>query len=153
MEKIEIKKIENKNEIPYALLLLADPSMEVIEEYATRGEVYGGFIGNSIIGAYVLIKTRPSTLELVNISICDEYQGKGIGKLLIYDAIDKAKIQKAKTLEVGTGNSSITQLAFYQKCGFRITGVDRDFFKKHYEEIIIENGIECVDMIRMSMEL
>jgi GNAT superfamily N-acetyltransferase len=115
MEKIEIRKIENKNEIPYDLLLLADPSMKVVEEYATRGEVYGGFIGNSIIGAYVLIKTRPATLELVNISICDEYQGKGIGKLLIYDAIDKAKIQKAKTLEVGTGNSSITQLAFFQK--------------------------------------
>lgn len=153
MEKIEIRKIKNKNEIPYDLLLLADPSMEVIEEYASRGEVYGGFIDNGIIGAYVLIKTRPATLELVNISICDEYQGKGIGKMLIYDAIDKAKIQKAKTLEVGTGNSSITQLAFYQKCGFRITGVDRDFFKKHYEEKIIENGIECVDMIRMSMEL
>lgn len=153
MEKIEIRKIENKKEIPYDLLLLADPSMEVVEEYASRGEVYGGFVSNSIIGAYVLIKTRPSTLELVNISICDEYQGKGIGKLLIYDAIDKAKMQGVKTLEVGTGNSSITQLAFYQKCGFRITGVDRDFFKKHYEEKIIENGIECVDMIRMSMEL
>jgi len=153
MEKIEIRKIENKKEIPYDLLLLADPSMEVVEEYSSRGEVYGGFTGNNIIGAYVLIKTRPATLELVNISICDEYQGKGIGKLLIYDAIDKAKMQGVKTLEVGTGNSSITQLAFYQKCGFRITGVDRDFFKKHYEEKIIENGIECVDMIRMSMEL
>jgi len=153
MEKFEIRKIERKDESPYDLLLLADPSMEVIEEYATRGEVYGGFIGESIIGAYVLIKTRPATLELVNISIIDEYQGKGIGKLLIYDAIDKAKMQKARTLEVGTGNSSITQLGFYQKCGFRITGVDRDFFRKHYKDKIIENGIECIDMIRLSMDL
>ncbi|MDU6249675.1 MAG: GNAT family N-acetyltransferase, partial [Paeniclostridium sordellii] len=83
----------------------------------------------------------------------ESYQGSGIGKKLVASAIDKARELKVKTLEVGTGNSSISQLAFYQKCGFRIVGVDKDFFKKYYKEKIEENGIECIDMIRLSIDL
>lgn len=58
-----------------------------------------------------------------------------------------------KTIEIGTGNSSIGQLVLYQKCGFRITGVDIDFFVRHYQEEIFENGIQCRDMIRLSQDL
>ena len=31
--------------------------------------------------------------------------------------------------------------------------IDFDYFSKHYEEEIIENGIVCRDMIRLAMEL
>jgi len=139
MENIKIKKLSIEDEIPYDLLYLADPSMEIINEYVVRGDCYIACIDNNIIGAYVLIKTRPLTLELVNIAVEESYQGTGIGKQLIYSAIDLARESNAKVLEVGTGNSSISQLAFYQKCGFRIVGIDKDFFKKHYEEKVIEN--------------
>lgn len=64
-----------------------------------------------------------------------------------------ARGQGAKTLEIGTGNSSLNQLGLYQKCGFRIIGVDKDFFTRHYEDEIVENGIICRDMIRLSMDL
>jgi len=153
MEQIEIKKLINSEKIPYELLLLADPSLEVINEYINRGDSYVAYSNDTMVGIYVMIKTRPSTLELVNIAVREDYQGKGIGKKLILSAIEMAKKKNVKTLEVGTGNSSIYQLALYQKCGFRIVGIDRDFFRIHYKERIIENGIECVDMIRLRMDL
>lgn len=56
-------------------------------------------------------------------------------------------------MEIGTGNSSIAPLILCQKCGFRITGIDRDFFIRHYSEEIFENGIQCKDMIRLSKDL
>lgn len=77
----------------------------------------------------------------------------GIGKKLIEHSIQTARLQGFKTLEIGTGNSSIGQLALYQKCGFRVTGVDRDYFVRHYKEPIFERGIQCKDMIRLSMDL
>ncbi|WIV13722.1 GNAT family N-acetyltransferase [Proteiniborus sp. MB09-C3] len=153
MNDVIVKQLGNDDKIPYELLLLADPSIEAINDYVHRGGCYAAYVNNIAIGAYVIIKTRPLTLELVNIAVSEAYRGKGIGKMLILSAIDMAKNEKAKVLEVGTGNSSISQLALYQKCGFRVVGVDRDFFKKHYKEKIIENGIECVDMIRLSMDL
>lgn len=153
MDEIELKKINNDEEIPYDLLLLADPSIEVINDYIHRGDCYVAYLNNDIVGSFVIIRTRPLTLELVNISVSEVYQGKGIGKRLIISAIETARKENAKILEVGTGNSSINQIALYQKCGFRIVSVDRDFFKSHYKEKIIENEIECIDMIRLRMEL
>ena len=153
MNKINIKRVDENEEIPYELLYLADPSKESINDYISRGNLYVASIENEVVGAYVILKTRPLTAEIMNISVNEAYQKKGIGKVLIEHAISTSKNLNIKTLAVGTGNSSIDQLAFYQKCGFRIVGVDKDFFKKHYNEKIIENGIECVDMIRMSMDL
>ncbi|HSQ87541.1 GNAT family N-acetyltransferase [Romboutsia sp.] len=153
MNDLIIKKVSNEDEIPYDLLFLADPSIEIINEYVYRGECFIAYINNDIVGAYVLIKTRPFTLELVNIAVKESFQCKGIGSKLIYSAIDFAKKENAKVLQVGTGNSSIYQLGLYQKCGFRIVGVDKDFFRKHYKEKIVENGIECIDMIRLSIDL
>lgn len=153
MNNITITKANRDDEIPYDLLLLADPSIETIDDYIHRGKCYVASIDNDIVGVYVMIKTRPLTLELVNIAVDEKYQGRGIGKKLVFSAIENARAEKAKVLEVGTGNSSLSQLALYQKCGFRIVGVDRDFFKKNYIENIVENGIKCVDMVRLSMDL
>jgi ribosomal protein S18 acetylase RimI-like enzyme len=124
-----------------------------VKEYIKRGQCFVAEINGQIIGVYVLLPTRPETIELVNIAVDEKQQGKGIGKQLVLHAVENAKQQGYKTMEIGTGNSSIRQLALYQKCGFRITGVDRDFFVKHYPEPIFENGIQCRDMIRLSQEL
>ena len=148
-----IIQLKDYNSIPYELLLLADPSKEAINDYINRGICFIAKEEDIIVGIYVLIKTRPFTMELVNVAVLESKQGMGIGKQLVLDSIGRAKIYGAKMLEVGTGNSSITQLALYQKCGFRVIGIDRDFFKIHYNEKIMENGIECVDMIRLAINL
>lgn len=150
---MEIRILGENESPPMNLLLMADPSEEVVKDYLDRGCTYVMEDNNQVIGAYVLLPTRPKTMELVNIVIAEEFQGKRIGKKLVNDAIRQAKDKGYITLEVGTGNSSISQLAFYQKCGFRITGVDKDFFIKYYNEKIIENGIHCIDMIRLTLEL
>ena len=110
-------------------------------------------VENEIVGEFVLIKTHPRTIEIVNIAVKDEFQGKGIGKALVFRAIEEARIMNAKTIEIGTGNSGFKQLKLYQKCGFRIVGVDIDFFIKNYDEELFEEGIQIKDMIRLRKEL
>jgi ribosomal protein S18 acetylase RimI-like enzyme len=92
-------------------------------------------------------------MEIVNLAVGEQYQGKGVGKRLIRHAIATAREMKARTLEIGTGSSGVGQLLLYQKCGFRITGVDRDFFVRHYPEPIYENGMQLCDMVRLAMDL
>ncbi|WP_313638184.1 GNAT family N-acetyltransferase [Paenibacillus sp.] len=148
-----IRKLNAEEQPPLQLLLLADPSPSLVEAYLKRGQCYVAEVENCIIGVYVLLQTRPETVELVNIAVDENQQSKGIGKRLVYHAIENARLLGAKTIEVGTGNSSVGQLALYQKCGFRITGIDRDFFIRHYSEEIVENGIKVVDMIRLSLDI
>lgn len=149
---MDIRKLKKDEKLPMELLLLADPSREIVEEYVNRGECFIAENEQQIIGVYVLLPTRPETVELVNVAVAEEQHGRGIGKLLVMDAIKVAKTKGYKTIEIGTGNSSIGQLALYQKCGFRVVGVDLDFFVRHYPEKIFENGIQCRDMVRLSQD-
>ncbi|MNP08997.1 putative N-acetyltransferase YvbK [compost metagenome] len=151
--EIIIKLLDNNQEIPYELLLLADPSIDLVEEYVRRGYCYLAFRENELVGEFVLIHTHPQTIEIVNIAVTEGYQGQGIGRTLILTAIEEAKKLNASIIEIGTGNSGIKQLKLYQKCGFRIFGIDPDFFVRNYEEEIYEDGIQCKDMIRLRMEL
>lgn len=145
--------IEQTNDtIPIDLLLLSDPSEEVIADYIQQCAKFTARLDSKTVGALLLLKTRPKTMEIMNISVYENYQNKGIGKKLIYAAIEFAKAAKVKTLEIGTGNPGMAQIMLYQKCGFRIVGVELDYFRKNHEERIFENGIECRDMIRMRME-
>ncbi|WP_409178695.1 GNAT family N-acetyltransferase [Brevibacillus fortis] len=150
---MEIRKLAVQEQPPMDLLLLADPSVRLVKDYVQRGQCYVAVLEDSIVGVYVLIPTRPDTIELVNVAVDEAQQGKGIGKLLVLHSIEVAKSLGYKTIEVGTGNSSVGQLALYQKCGFRMNWIDRDFFLRHYEEEIYENGIQVVDMVRLSQDI
>ncbi len=148
-----IRKLTDREEPPMALLLLADPAPLLVKQYLSRGDCHIAILDGRIVGEYVLLPTRPDIVELVNVAVIEDKQGEGLGKRLVLHAIETAKASGYKTIEIGTGNSSIAQLALYQKCGFRIVGIDQDFFVRHYPEKIIENEIWCRDMIRLSQDL
>src|SRR3989339_614955 len=138
--------------IPKDLLLLADPSQDSIQSYIDKANFYIAKSEDKIIGIVVYI-VNSSEVEIVNIAVYPEYQTMGVGKKLIDSVIDHTKKNDLKFLEVKTGNSSIGQIAFYQKAGFRITGVERDYFLKNYIDPIYENGIRCLDRIVFTTEL
>ncbi len=143
---------QTKESIPNDLLFLSDPSEEVIAEYIHLSVNFVARSNAKIVGALLLLKTRPRTMEIMNISVYEEHQNKGIGKKLLKAAIEYAKENKIRKLEIGTGNPGVVQMLLYQKCGFRIVGVELDYFRKNHDKKIYENGIECRDMIRMEME-
>lgn len=150
---MNIRKLQPDEIPPLDLLLLADPSQKLVEEYVKRGHCYVAEVDSHPIGVYVLLPTRPDTIELVNIAVSEELHGQGYGKMLVNHAIEQARELGYATIEVGTGSTGVTQLALYQKCGFRMTGIDRDFFVRHYEEEIYENGMLLRDMVRLSQDL
>lgn len=148
-----IRKLTSQDHIPMELLLLADPSERQIETYLSEGECYIVENDGDCIGVYVLSETDTKTCELMNVAVAETRQGKGIGKQLILHAIETARKLDFDALHVATGNSSIGQLALYQKCGFRIVDVEPDYFTHHYPEPIFENGIQCRDKILLIKKL
>ena len=83
MLNIEIRKLMPNEAPPMNLLLLADPSSKLVEAYLQRGQCYVAVSGSDVVGEYVLLPTRPETVELVNVAVDEKFQGQGIGKLLI----------------------------------------------------------------------
>ena len=150
---IHINRLNNNKDAPMDLLLLADPSSELVNKYLEKGVCYTAELDGETVGAVLILDTKPETIEIMNIAVKNEFQNRGIGKRILLYVIDEIKKGNAKTIEIGTGNPGVVQMLLYQKCGFRIVDIDFDFFRRNYPERIYENGIECRDMIRMRMDL
>ena len=133
------------------LLLTADPNRTSINSYLPESKVLVCRDRDICIGIAVL-SISGDVFELKNIAIDVDHRRKGKAKLMIAEVMLLAKKMGAVNLEVGTGNSSFSQLALYQKCGFRMCRIEPGFFES-YPEIIYENGIRCIDMVRLRAKL
>lgn len=143
-------KLENN---ALELCLLADPSESLIQQYAKEGSLFEAYVDDKLIGVCIWNEKGPYTVEIKNIAISEDKQGFGYGKKLLKLMLDSIHQNGYKMVEIGTGNSSINQLAFYQKLGFRMKEIKKDFFTIHYKDKIVENGIWCRDMILLEKEL
>ncbi|KIX11966.1 GNAT family N-acetyltransferase [Dethiosulfatarculus sandiegensis] len=138
-------------EAPVDLLLLADPSLEKLNSYLKESKCVVALDNKKPIGAYVLKPLVQGSYELMSIAVLPEFQKKGVGTALLKHAVSFARESGARRLEVGTGTFGY-QLAFYQRQGFRVYKVDRDFFLTNYPEPIYEEGIQLKDMLRLSVD-
>jgi len=148
-----IRQLKKGEKLPMDLLLLADPSEQSVEKYIHKSEVYVAVENEDLIGVFVLLEIAPGKAELMNVAVAESHQGKGLGKALVLQAIEVAKMRGMQSVELGTGNSSIQQLALYQKCGFRMKEIHHDYFIVNYDEPIFENEIQCRDMVRLGIKL
>ncbi len=140
-------------ELPWDLLLHADPSRARVEGYLSDTLTRIAKREDDVIGVYALQQHDATTFELMNIAVAPAYQGTGLGRRLLGHAIGLAESKGARVIDVGTGNSSFGALRFYQRTGFRIVGIEPDFFTNNYDAPIVEDGIPCVDMIRLRLVL
>ncbi len=150
---VHISKLNSNTDVPMDLLLLADPSEELVKSYLKKGTCYIAEFDEETVGVILIVETKPHTVEVMNLAVKEELHNNGIGKKLLLHVIEEIKKSDTKTIEIGTGNPGVVQMLLYQKCGFRIVGIDFDFFRRTHPEPIYENGIECRDMIRMRIEL
>ena len=142
-----------QGDVPWDLLLDADPSRARVESYLDFEWTRVARDDTTALGVYVLAPRDAHRFELMNIAVREDCRGIGLGRRLLGHAIGLAEAKGGRVVEVGTGNSSFDALAFYQRAGFRIVGVIRDFFTENYPQPIVENGILCRDMVRLELEL
>lgn len=143
----------NYSEDLFALLLLADPSQKNINEYLNKSLIYGAYINNVLVGVYVLFSVDEQTIEIKNIAVSEDFQKRGIGTLLLHHAKEETVTKGYLQLTIGTANSSISQLSLYQKNGFEIYEIIKDFFTDNYNKPIFENGIQAKHMIMLMQKV
>jgi GNAT superfamily N-acetyltransferase len=107
--------------------------------------VYRADDHDQLIGAATM-QWRADPCELVELAVAPERQGQGVGRAIVAWLLAEARRRGKRQMLVGTANSSIGNIAFYQKCGFRMDHVRKDYFW-YYREPRYENGIRIRDMI------
>lgn len=148
-----IKRINNYNEISNDLLLLADPDLNKINEYRINSIFFGAILDKHMIGIICLKDLDHNKIEIMNLSVFERFQNKGIGRRLLEESIRYAKNNSFNELIIKTGNSSLPQLSLYMKTGFRISDVNYNYFIDHYNGKIYENNILCSDQVILKYKI
>jgi len=153
MENYTFNKIASDSDIPYQMLLLADETTEAIDRYIFNSDIYLLHDGKEYIAVMALYKNSETELEIKNIAVVESYRGKGIGSILIDKAKEIARENHYKILTVGTSDTGLQQISFYEKNGFIKKEVRKDFFIENYPYPIYENGLQMRDMVLLSHDL
>ena len=105
--------------------------------------------------AILVIERAPGVAELRAVAVAESVQGQGVGTLLVSTVLFVLAQRGARPRVVGTASSGVRQLAFYQRCGFRLAHVERDYFtaEKGYPAGLTEHGIPIRDMVWMDRDL
>lgn len=151
--KKTVKYIEIHSElIPLSLLLEADPSESKVRSSLENSLCFAAVEGEEIVGASVVKFLTEDCAEILNMSVWPSHQGKGIGSALLDFVLFELKEHNFKRVELGTGCFGY-QLTYYQRAGFRVDSVAKDYFLDHYSEPIFEQGIQHKDMLRLYLDL
>jgi ribosomal protein S18 acetylase RimI-like enzyme len=140
----------------WALLLLADESEPQVRSYYQRGDLYVlDDAAGAPLGIVLVLPEGEGEVELKAVAVRPDRHGQGVGKRLLALVLADLRKRGMRRAIVGTGNSGIGQLAFYQKAGFRLWRIERDFFSpaRGYPDGIEENGIPLRDMVWMDQTL
>ncbi|MCM1002899.1 MAG: GNAT family N-acetyltransferase [Candidatus Gastranaerophilales bacterium] len=147
---MKIKEIKTNKKEFLSLLLLADEQEDMVDQYIEKGTMFV-LEDTEIVAECVVTNENNGILEIKNIAVKPEYQGRGYGKALVNFIAEKYKEQYS-ILQVGTGDSPLT-IPFYEKCGFNRSHVVRNFFTDNYDHPIYENGVQLIDMIYLKRML
>lgn len=147
-----IVQITEKKKQYLDLLLLADEQEEMIDRYLERGDM---FVlqdeHKKAIAVAVVTVEGDNVVELKNLAVLKEEQGKGYGKRMI-EYVCKFYSEKYRILFVGTGDVDVT-VGFYKHCGFTYSHRVKNFFIENYDHLIYEDGVQLKDMVYLSRNI
>ena len=147
---MEIRKVETDKKQYLSLLLLADEQEDMVDRYLERGTMYV-LEDDGVKAECVVTDEGDGILELKNIAVAPDFQGRGYGKAMVAFLV-QTYTEQHTVLQVGTGDSSST-IPFYESCGFRRHHLVKKFFTDHYDHPIYECGGQLVDMVYLQREL
>lgn len=75
--------------------------------------------------------------HLTNIAVRQQYQGRGLGELLLIATIDLARGLKASIMTLEVRASNLVAQKLYSKYGFMQTGVRRGYYLDNREDAVI----------------
>lgn len=145
---IEIYEEAGDRWVHRELLLLADPDEGMVNRYLAQGFQLVARVDGQIAGEVVMVPAE-NGWELKNLAVLPAFQKAGVGRALVEAAV--ARVPEG-AVWVGTGNSSLWALRFYERCGFRRSHVLKNFFVENYPQPIFEDGVPCTDMIYLRLE-
>ena len=148
---MELRRILHGKKRYLPLLLLGDEQEDMIDRYLDRGELWVLQEDGVPRAVCVVTDEGGGVFEIKNLAVDPAFQRRGLGKQLV-NALCRRCARRGHTMLVGTGETPGT-LRFYARCGFVPSHRIPDFFTRHYDHPIVEEGVTLRDMIYLKRAL
>nr|AIA13044.1 Acetyltransferase (GNAT) family [uncultured bacterium] len=149
---LEIVESRNKNLLVPILHDADEDDVRIASAIVDMANIsYAAYIGDECVGA-AMMHWQLDESEILYIAIRAADRGKGYGRELIAAIVNMARERSTQALVVGTASTSVDNILFYQKCGFRMDSVRKDFFN-YKPTPVYEHGIQLRDMVMLRYEL
>ena len=113
---------------------------------------YASWLDGQLVGAAVVRWEEDEPSEIVYIAVAPDLRGRGYGKQIIQGLQEELRRRCGRALLVGAANAALENIAFYQKCGFRMFEIRHDYFA-YIQPPIAEHGIVLRDMLVLRYDL
>lgn len=135
------------------LLLLAEPSERALQwGLENLSDAVYRMDDDGVPVAAATMRWKGHPCELHEIGVDPSRQGQGLGRMLVGWLLDEGRRRGKRAMVVGTTNTAIGNILFYQKCGFRMDAVRKDYFW-YYRPPRFESGVRVLDMLLLRCEL
>jgi ribosomal protein S18 acetylase RimI-like enzyme len=128
------------------LSYVADDSTAQILSSYQLGDLYALDDSTANPAAIVVaIALSGGEVELKTVAVAPPLQRHGVGRELLAAVLQRLRQRGTRRVIVGTSTSNIGALAFYQRAGFRMWKVERDFFgpARGYPTGVEETAFPC----------
>jgi ribosomal protein S18 acetylase RimI-like enzyme len=110
---------------PNDVISLSNPKEEILDK---GGFIYYATVDGVVAGTVSLLRITDDEFELGKMAVSGNYQGYGLGNILMQHCIDEAKRLGIKKLILFSNTSLAPAIHLYRKYGF----TDADFEQGHY---------------------
>jgi ribosomal protein S18 acetylase RimI-like enzyme len=98
--------------------MLEDPNGFILKR---GGAIMFALHGDDVVGTCALLMRGDGDVELVKMAVAPEFRGRGIGRLLTLQVIDRAKALGARKIVLATSPRLLVANVLYKSLGFKIT--------------------------------
>ncbi len=137
------------------LIRLAEDSESQLEAAIDDGTMYAVGETDEPIGVVLVLDHAGDERELRYVAVAESHQRKGVGRAMLADVASAERARGTGHLLVGTTSADTGNLDFYQRCGYRLLSIERDYFTpvRGYPADFVLNGLPAIDMVWMDMSL
>ncbi|WP_457591351.1 ribosomal protein S18-alanine N-acetyltransferase [Geoglobus sp.] len=121
-----------------------NPTYDLFVYLAYGSEIIVADIGAMVVG-YVVLVYREEEAKIMSIAVKKEFRRRGIGKMLLREAIKKAREKGAKRLLLEVRVSNIAAQELYKKFGFRVAGVIESYYSDGESAYLMNLDLDKAD--------
>ncbi|MBE8538692.1 ribosomal protein S18-alanine N-acetyltransferase [Geoglobus acetivorans] len=126
-----------------------NPTYDLFVYLAYGSEIIVADMGSMVVG-YVVLSYRNEEAKIMSIAVKKEFRRRGIGKILLREAIQRAKKRGMRKILLEVRESNVPAQNLYKKFGFEVAGYLESYYSDGEAAYLMNLDLDKADDLSKS---